>query len=216
MPRKAIVTSALLLLALTVSARAQNPGLPVINSGFGTGITFAGDIGFPSDDAGGGTAFGLTGMVGLGPLGVSATLSRWKPDGFDEGEISLGGTVNFKLFGGPLIPFAVTAQAGASRTKFDDVSLYHFPIGVSFSAKVPTTVIGIKPWIAPRIDIARVSGIPGEDAETDSNFGFSAGVELNLLSGLGFHAAYDYVKVEGGSETIFGVGLHYGLHIPGL
>ena len=216
MKRKAIVASALLVCALTAPAMAQNPGLPVINSGFGTGLTLAGDVGFPSDDAGGGTAFGLTGKVGLGPLGVSASVSRWKPDGFSEGNTSLGGTVNFKLFGGPLIPFAVTAQAGAARTKIDDVSLYHFPIGVSFAARIPTTVIGIKPWIAPRIDIARVSGIPGVDAETDSNFGFSAGVELNLLSGLGFHAAYDYVKVDGGSQTIFGVGLHYGLNIPGL
>lgn len=213
---KAIVTSATLVLTLAATAGAQNPGLPVYNSGFGTGLTLAGDVGFPGDNAGGGTAFGLTGKVGLGPLGVSATISRWKPDGFDESNTSLGGTVNLKLFGGPLIPFAITAQAGAARTKIDDVSLYHFPIGVSFAARIPTTVIGIKPWIAPRIDIARISGIPGVDAQTDSNFGFSAGVELNLLSGLGFHAAYDYVKVDGGSETIFGVGLHYGLNIPGL
>jgi hypothetical protein len=216
MLRKAVFSSALLVLALGATAQAQNPGLPVINSGVSTGLTLSGDVGFPGDEAGGGTAFGVTGKVGLGPLGVSATVSRWKPDVFDEGETSIGGTVNFKLFGGPLIPFAVTAQAGASRTKIDEVSLYHFPIGVSFSARIPTTVIGIKPWIAPRIDIARVSGIPNVDAQTESDFGFSAGVELNLLSGLGFHAAYDYVKVEGGSEKIFGVGLHYGLHIPGL
>lgn len=216
MKAKAIVTSAILLLAVAATARAQNPGLPVYNSGIGTGITLAGDVGFPSDDAGGGTAFGLTGKAGLGPLGVSASISRWKPDGFDESNTSIGGTVNFKLFGGPLIPFAVTAQAGAARTKIEDVSLYHFPVGVSFSARIPTTVIGIKPWVAPRIDIMRVSGIPGIDAETESNFGFSAGVDMNLLSGLGFHAAYDYVKVEGGSQTIFGVGLHYGLNIPGL
>jgi opacity protein-like surface antigen len=219
MHRKAVITSALLVLALTTTAVAQNPGLPVINSGVSTGLTLSGDVGFPSDDAGGGTAFGLTGKVGLGPLGVSASVSRWKPDGFDESNTSLGGTVNLKLFGGPLIPFAVTAQAGAARTKIEDVSIYHFPIGVSFSARIPTTVIGIKPWVAPRIDIMRISaipGLPGSDSETESNFGFSAGVDLNLLSGLGFHVAYDYVKFEGGSDTIFGVGLHYGLNIPGL
>lgn len=216
MLRKSVLTSATLVLALAATAGAQNPGLPVYNSGFGSGFTVAGDIGFPSDDAGGGTAFGLTGKVGLGPLGVSATISRWKPDGFSESNTSLGATVNMKLFGGPLIPFAITAQAGASRTKIMDVSLYHIPIGLSFSARIPTTVIGIKPWVAPRIDFARVSGIPGVDAATESNFGFSAGVELNLLSGLGLHAAYDYVKVDGGSDTIFGVGLHYGLNIPGL
>lgn len=216
MHRKTLVLSATLVLAVAANAGAQNAGLPVINSGVSSGLTIAGDVGFPSDDAGGGTAFGATGKIGLGPVGVSATISTWKPDGFDEGETSIGGTVNFKLFGGPLIPFAITAQAGASRMKVSDVSQYHFPIGVSFSARVPTTVIGIKPWIAPRIDIVRVSGIPGLDAETESNFGISGGVELNMLSGLGFHAAYDYVKFDGGSETIFGVGLHYGLNIPGL
>lgn len=214
MNAKALVASATLVLALTATAGAQNPGLPVINSGISTGLTLSGDVGFPSDDAGGGTAFGGTGKIGLGPIGLSATISSWKPDG-DERYTSLGGTGNLKLFGGPLIPFAVTLQAGAGYTKDEDVTLWHFPVGVGFSAKIPTTVIGVKPWIAPRIDIMRVSG-GGLDSETESNFGFSAGVELNLLSGLGFHAAYDYVKVDGGSLTIFGIGLHYGLNVPGL
>jgi opacity protein-like surface antigen len=215
MHRRAVVMSAALVLALSGIAAAQNPGLPVINSGIGTGLTLAGDVGFVSEDAGGGTAFGATGAVGLGPLGVSATVSRWSPDGLD-GQTAIGGTANLKIFGGPLIPFSVTAQAGAARMKISEVSMYHFPIGVGFAARIPTTVIGIKPWVAPRIDIVRISGIPGQDASTESNFGFSAGVELNLLSGLGFHAAYDYVKVDGGSNTIFGIGLHYSLNVPGL
>ena len=214
MLRKTIVTSAALALALTLDAGAQNPGLPVINSGFGTGLTLSGDVGFPNDAAGGGTAFGATGKVGLGPIGVSATISSYKPDG-GESYTSLGGTGNLKIFGGPLIPFAVTAQAGGSRTKVGNTSIWHFPVGIGFSARIPTTVIGVKPWVAPRIDIVR-SSTPGLDGATDSNFGFSAGIELSMLSGLGLHLAYDYVKVEGGSQSIFGVGLHYGLNIPGL
>ncbi len=214
MGRSHLVVLGALVLGYSVTARAQNPGLPVINSGVSTGLTIAGDVGFPNDEAGGGTAFGATGKVGLGPLGVTASVSRWTPDGFD-GLTSVGGTANLKLFGGPLIPFAVTAQAGASRTKISDLSLWRFPIGVSFSARIPTTLIGIKPWIAPRIDIARVSGT-GIDAETDSEFGISGGVELNLLSGLGFHAAYDVVRSEGSSVSVFGIGVHYGLNLPGL
>lgn len=215
MLRSTLGLSAALILSLATTGAAQNAGLPVINSGFGTGLTIAGDVGFVGENAGGGTAFGATGMVGLGPLGVSATISRWKPDGF-ESQTSIGGTANLKIFGGPLIPFAVTAQVGASRMKIEDVSIYHFPIGIGFSAKIPTTVIGVKPWVAPRIDIMRVSGLPGLDTETESNFGFSAGVDLNMLSGLGFHAAYDYVKVDGGSDSIFGIGVHYSLNVPGL
>lgn len=210
---RSLGVTTLLILGLTGAAAAQNPGLPVINSGVGTGLTLSGDVGFPNEDAGGGTAFGATGKVGLGPLGVTGSISRFKPDGGDS-YISLGGTVNWKLFGGPLIPFAVNLQGGASRFKDDGATLWHFPIGIGFSARIPTTVIGVKPWVAPRVDIARVSG--AGLSNTDTNFGFSAGIELNLLSGLGFHAAYDYVKADGGKPSTFGVGIHYGLNIPGL
>ncbi len=210
---KSLGVTTVLLMGLVAQAAAQNPGLPVINSGIGTGLTLSGDVGFPNSDAGGGTAFGATGKVGLGPLGVTATLSSYKPDN-DGSHVSLGGTANWKLFGGPLIPFAVTLQGGASRTKVGSASVWHFPIGVGFSARIPTTVIGVKPWIAPRVDISRVSGT-GASA-TDTNFGFSAGIELNLLSGLGFHAAYDYVKADGAKPSTFGIGVHYGLNIPGL
>lgn len=210
---KTLGLTTLFVLGLAGVVAAQNPGLPVINSGIGTGLTLSGDVAFPNDDAGGGTAYGATGKVGLGPLGFTGTISSYKPDN-DESYVSLGGTANWKLFGGPLIPFAVTLQGGASRTKDGSASIWHFPLGVGFSARIPTTIIGIKPWIAPRVDISRVSdnGV----SNTDTNFGFSAGIELNLLSGLGFHAAYDYVKADGLKPSTFGIGVHYGLNIPGL
>ena len=206
--------TAVLLLASAGTAAAQNPGLPVVNSGVSTGFTLAADVGFPSDDAGGGTAFGGTGKVGLGPLGITATVSSWKPDG-DERYTSVGGTGNLKIFGGPLIPFAVTFQAGAGYFKDGSISNWHFPVGLGLSIKIPTTVIGLKPWVAPRVDISRQSGGAG-GSNTDTHFAFSAGIELNLLSGLGFQAAYDRVSIKGLSPTIFSVGIHYGLSVPGL
>jgi len=206
--------TAVMLLASAGTAAAQNPGLPVVNSGVSTGLTLAADVGFPSDDAGGGTAFGGTGKIGLGPLGITATVSSWKPDGSDERYTSLGGTGNLKIFGGPLIPFAVTFQAGAGYTKDGSTTLWHFPVGVGLSIKIPTTVIGLKPWVAPRLDISRVSTPAGSD--TENHFAFSAGIELNLLSGLGFQAAYDRVSIKGQSPTIYSVGIHYGLSVPGL
>lgn len=205
--------TAVLILALVGTSAAQNPGLPVVNSGVSTGFTLSGDVGFPSDDAGGGTAFGATAKVGLGPLGITGTVSSWKPDG-GERHTSLGGTGNLKIFGGPLIPFAVTFQAGAAHTSDNGLTMWHFPVGVGLSVKIPTTVIGLKPWVAPRLDISRVSG--GTASNTDSNFGVSAGVELNLLSGLGFHVAYDRVSADGASPSTFSVGVHYGLNVPGL
>lgn len=213
--RGSVVLSAVLVLACAGSAVAQNPGLPVINSGVSSGLTLAADVGFPSDDAGGGTAFAGTGKIGLGPIGLTATVSSWKPDGNADRYTSVGGTGNLKIFGGPLIPFSVTFQAGAAYTKDEGVTVWHFPVGVGLAVKIPTTVIGLKPWVAPRLDMVRTSG-GGLSSNTDSHFGISGGVELNLLSGLGFQVAYDRVSMDNLNPTTFSVGIHYSLSVPGL
>ena len=60
---------AIVVLALALGAppaRAQNPGLPVYNMGVGRGFALYGDVGFPNDQAGDGTVFGVTGRAGLG------------------------------------------------------------------------------------------------------------------------------------------------------
>src|SRR5262245_52275792 len=212
--RGSVALSAVVLLTCAGSAVAPNTVLPVVNSGVSTGPPLAADVGLPSDEAGGGTAFGGTGKVGLGPIGLTATISSWKPDG-SERYTSLGGTGNLKIFGGPLVPFSVTFQAGAAYTKDEDVTVWHFPVGLGLAVKIPTTVIGLKPWVAPRLDVMRQSG-GGLPSETETNFGLSAGVELNLLSGLGFQAAYDRVSANGANPTTFSVGIHYSLSVPGL
>ncbi|MGH7658254.1 MAG: hypothetical protein ACREL6_08460, partial [Gemmatimonadales bacterium] len=95
--------AAVLSLAATTGLAAQNFGLPVDNSGVGGGFALYGNVGFPNQDYGDGTAFGATGKIGLGPIGFSATASTWSPDGGDD-VTSLGGTANLQIFGGPLIP----------------------------------------------------------------------------------------------------------------
>ena len=50
-------------------AAAQVLGIPVYNSGIARGVGLYGDVGFPNAAAGKGTAFGLTGRAGFGPLG---------------------------------------------------------------------------------------------------------------------------------------------------
>ena len=67
----AAVFSALLLAGVPVAA--QVPGLPVYNAGIPRGVGIFADLGFPNDDAGGGTAYGLTGRVGLGVLAFTAS-----------------------------------------------------------------------------------------------------------------------------------------------
>jgi hypothetical protein len=216
---------AFLVLAFALGAapaRAQNPGLPVYNQGVPRGIGLYGDVGFPNDEAGGGTVFGVTGRGGFGPLGVTATLSSFDQDGPGGSDVSVGGTLNYKLLGGPLVPLSVTLQGGVSYLKLsegflpdEEVSSYRFPIGVGFALVIPNPVLSIHPWLAPRVDITYQKA--GDASNTDTNFGLSGGLEFNLLNGFGIHAAYDRVFAKDVADpATFGIGAHYAFRVPGL
>jgi len=203
------------------SVQAQVRGIPVYNSGIPTGIAIYGDIGLPNEDAGKGTAFAVSGRAGFGPFGATAILSTFNPEGPGDSDLSVGATLNYKVFGGPLIPLSVTLQGGIGYSKpdigllpNDEVNEYRFPVGLGFALTIPNPALAIRPWIAPRLDIVRVSG--GGASDTETNFGLGGGLELNLLSGLGLHAAYDRVFTDGGDPSVFGFGAHYAFRIPGL
>ena len=211
--------------AAATRASGQVLGLPVENAGVVSGLGLSLDGGLPNDEAGGGHAFGATAALGLGPLGVTARVSRFSPDipALADPLWSAGATVNYKVFGGPLVPVAATLQAGAGYSSDDsrclspgacDISDWRFPIGLGVSLTIPNPALAIKPWIAPRIDVFRHS----EDgvASTETDFGISGGVQLNLLTGLGLHATYDLMMSEPENRGIFGAGLHYNFRIPGL
>lgn len=214
--------AALALAAGALPAAAQNPGLPVYNIGVPRGIGLYGDLGFPNAAAGKGTAYGVTGRAGFGPVGVTATLSSLNPDGPAGSDVSVGGTLNYKLLGGPLVPLSVTLQGGVSYAKpgdgllpGDEVTAYRFPIGIGFALVIPNPVLAIHPWLAPRVDIARTS--TGGGSTTDTNFGLSGGLELNLLNGFGIQAAYDRVFAKNAADPgVFGIGAHYTFRLPGL
>jgi len=222
----AAVLTLVLSVAATVGAspaRAQVLGIPVYNSGIARGVGLYGDVGFPNAAAGKGTAFGLTGRAGFGPLGVTAIISSFNPDGPVGSVTSVGGTGNLRVFGGPLVPLSVTLQGGVGYAKpdrllpndgVDEVSVLHFPVGVGFALTIPNPVLAIKPWLAPRVDVTRTktNGV----SETDTKFALSGGVELNLLSGLGLQAAYDYRTGGSSHPGVFGIGAHYTFRVPGL
>ena len=204
------------------AAEAQVSGIPVYNNGVPRGIGIYGDVGLPNDEAGGGTAYAVTGRAGFGVLGVSAMLSSYNPDGPAGSDLSVGGTASYRVFGGPLVPLAVSLQAGVGYAKpevgllpDDEVTRWRFPVGVGFALTIPNPALAIQPWLAPRIDITRVSA-DGVDAETSTDFALSGGVELNLLNGLGVHAAYDAIFADGGTPGTFGIGAHYNFRVPGL
>ena len=215
-----LVALALGVPAAAPTLAAQVRGIPVYNSGVASGIALYGDVGFPNSDAGKGTAFALTGRAGFGPFGATAIFSSFNPDGPASSDLSVGATLNLKIFGGPLVPLSVTMQGGIGYSKPDtgllpgrDTEL-RFPVGLGFALTIPNPALAIKPWIAPRIDVVRSSGSGLSNTET--NFGLGGGLELNLLNGFGLHAAYDRVFLDGGDPSTFGLGAHYAFRIPGL
>ncbi len=195
---------------------AQVTGLPVHNSGVSSGLTIGGEVGFPNADYGKGTAFGGRGALGLGPFGISAVVSSWNPRGPGDSQTGLGGYLNLKVFGGPLIPLSVTLQGGAEYVSVGGAKLVHAPIGLGIALKIPNPALAIKPWVAPRLDLFRVTGT-GIQSTTEKNFGISGGVDFSLLGGLGFGVSYDRTWVGNGvNPGVFSVGANYSLKIPGL
>ena len=213
----------LLILALVAGVRraeAQVRGIPVYNNGIPSGIGIYGDVGFPDEEAGKGTAYAVSGRAGFGAFGATAILSTFDPDGAGENDVSVGATLNYRVFGAPLTPLSVTLQAGIGYSKPDvgllpgDEDELRFPIGLGFALMIPNPALAIQPWIAPRVDVVQLSG--GGISDTETNLGLGGGVELNLLNGFGVHAAYDRVFIDGGDPSTFGLGAHYAFRIPGL
>ena len=60
------------------------------------------------------------------------------------------------------------------------------------------------------------SSFEDADAETNSEFALSGGIELNTLGGFGVHASYDAIFADGGTPGVFGIGAHYTFRVPGL
>lgn len=222
MRSKLLAAVAFASVAVAAPASAQVAGLPVFNSGVGTGIGINVDAGFPNADAGKGHTYGLTGSVGLGPLGITATVASNKPQG-GTSDTWLGATANMKLFGGPLIPITVNAQVGAGFASnlqgFSTNKQLDVPFGLGIVANIPSPALSIKPWVAPRMEYFRFTN--GSGTTTQTKFGISAGVNLGLAMGLGIRVAYDTIKLDnppGGSVSLstFSVGLGYAIHVPGL
>ncbi|MEO8637142.1 MAG: hypothetical protein ABI587_17840 [Gemmatimonadales bacterium] len=208
----------LALLGVTLRSEAQVvavTGLPVRNAGISTGLTLGAEVGFPGADYGKGTAYGARGGVGLGPIGLSAVISKWNPKGSAPSTTAVGGYAGFKVFGGPLIPLSVTLQGGVEYAKVNAIKGYHIPIGLGIALKIPNPALAIKPWIAPRLDLSHVSTVI--NTNLDTHFGVSGGVDFSLLGGIGFGVAYDRVWAGNGvSPSVFSAGLNYTFKVPGL
>lgn len=208
MARRAVALVAALVLP-AAGLVAQVAGLPVVNNGYVSGMSVAADVGLPNDAAGGGSALGGHVTFGAGMIGLTASVSRHDPD-VGESVWASGGAATVRLFGGPLVPFRVTAQAGAAVwDPGPQTRVLHVPLSLGLTATIPNPAFAIRPWLAPRFDIARttVNGV----GESSTEFGISGGIELGFLNGLRLRAAYDRLFGSGDPAILaFGLGYAFG------
>src|SRR5437588_1253821 len=207
--------AALITFAATPPAVAQWAGMPAWNNPKGgTGVTINGDLGFPNNNGGKGTAFGARATLGLANISLTAGVSSWKPKGFSNSATSVGGTAQFKVIGGSLIPVALNIQLGAGTTSSVDTGLATIPKvttllgGAGISVNVPTPGINIEPYLSISNRWDKPSG-----GSTESNVGWVLGANVGLGM-LGLHVAYDSETLVGATRGIVGLGAHVALKAP--
>lgn len=193
------------LVARSAAAAAQAPGLPVMNGGVARGFTLAAMAGFPNAGSGGGTAFGVSGLLGMRRVAIGGFVSEQSGSTLDDATFFAGGgSLVIKLAGGPLVPVSINLLAGAaySSPKLGltgsgsyGAKTWHVPVGLGISWTIAQPVVAIKPWLSPRLDYTRVriSAPSGGVSRSDSNFGLSGGITFGFLNGFGIDLAVDRV-----------------------
>jgi hypothetical protein len=193
-------------------AKAQLPDIPYQPVETGTGISIAADYGKPDNKLGGGSAYGLTGGLGLGRFGFSASVGSTKPSGLSS-TTTFGGRAGLKLFGGGLVPVSVGAQVGAGHAKTTSVGG-----SVTITTVLPGAYVRVSPPLFPLKPYGLVYYQTGSCSSTAGSCSiskevrFTVGANFNLLLGLGVHGEYD----AGKSGNMWGVGAHFNFRVPGL
>lgn len=206
---RAIVVLTFATLVAPAAAVAQFTGMPNWNNPKGgTGIRIDGDYGSPNTSAGGGSAYGARGSVGLGSLSLGLGFDSWTPTG-GNAATTWGGTAAFRIIGGSLMPVSLNAQAGYGNSSDLQLKTYTLAAGLGVNLSIPG--ITLNPWVSAgeRWHDQTATGTKG-------NFGWVIGADVGLGI-FGIHAAYDSEsKSGGGTAGIFGIGAHVTLNTPGL
>ena len=208
---KRIATIAALIACVATPAAAQWAGMPVWNNPKGgTGVTIDGDLGLPNSNGGKGTAFGARATLGIANISLTAGLSSWKPNGYTSSTTSVGGTAQFKVIGGSLIPVAMNIQlgAGTSSAVGTQPKATMLVVAAGVSVNVPTPGLSIEPYLSVGNRWNKASGF-----NTESNVGWVVGANLGFGM-LGLHVAYDSQKIGGVTRGIIGIGAHVAPKAP--
>ena len=207
---------ALLLGVMGNYANAQIAGNPVYGVTPGTGVTINGDFGRGLNDESGKTNF-FGGRVIVG----TPAASFWAGGGVVKNgtsEVSFGGGASVHLLKGPAVPVSVSAQAGVGMMKVGDMTILNGTLGPVFTFDVPSPTLTVQPWVSPRLHLRRMSGGLLLEAQSDLGFGGSGGINVTLPTGLGFHAAVDFMTIGDPSvkPLMVGAGVHYTVAVPSL
>src|SRR5262245_35108809 len=215
MKRMSLVIALLGMVSAARPTTAQWQGMPVWNNPKGgTGVTIDGDVGFPNTNAGKGTAFGARATFGFSALSLTAGLSSWTPDGADEGTTTWGGTAQFRMIGGSLIPVSLNLQAGWGTASeitgaLPSPKTSNYLIGAGVSVSVPTPGLSIEPYLS--VSNRWHDAQPGS---TESSVGWVIGANVGFGM-FGMHVAYDSESASGGTKLgVLGLGAHYAFKAP--
>jgi hypothetical protein len=202
----------------------------------GTGVTIAGDYALSLNDdakydgtstssfAGGRIAlglpmFGVWAGAGAYPMGVDGASSK----------IGFGGGVGVHVLNKAEMPVSVSVEGGfgyyKQPTDADDFTLMKIPFGLLLAVKVPTTGVGVTPWIYPRGEYVNYK-VGGGSSNGKVGFGVSGGLMVTMPMGLGLQATLDWMSVKAdvyvpeatGSykPLVASFGLHYMIKVPSL
>jgi len=232
-----------LMLAGAAPALAQMQAMPVYFSPKGgTGITLDGDFGRVSSNKSNGvsaanhpTAFGGRAYLGLPIVTLGVGVSVYDTKIVSQvNATQYMGSAAFKVLGGPLVPLAVSLQAGVGYLKFGSgtgaTKTVTAPIGLGFALNIPTPGISLEPWAAARLQVNSISSGGGTSSvsQTRIGYGLSGGLNLGLPIGLGLHVAADWsafgakagslipIATQKQELLTIGVGIHYMIKLPGL
>ena len=179
-----------------------------------------GDVGFPDEKAGKGTAYGVTGRAGFGAFGATAILSTFDPEGAGSSDVSLGATLNYRMFGGPLVPLSVTLQGGIGYSKPDNGLLPDDDDRAALSRRAGVRADHPQPGAGhPALDRA-----PGGRREAYPEAAFEHAKPTSAWaagSSSTCSTASDCTRrtigssVDGGDPSVFGLGAHYAFGFPG-
>ncbi|HTR19426.1 MAG TPA: hypothetical protein VMH88_01120 [Gemmatimonadales bacterium] len=211
--KRAIVALTVSMLAVAPAAAvAQLAGMPNWNNPKGgTGIRIDAEYGGPNTDAGGGSAYGARGTLGLGSLSFGLGFDSWTPTG-SSAATSWGATGAFRILGGSLMPVSLNLQAGYGNSSDLKLKTYTLAAGLGVNLSIPG--ITLNPWVSAGerwhdLSLSTVSN-------TTSNFGWVIGADVGLGI-FGIHAAYDSESKQGGGTAgVLGIGAHVTLNTPGL